>query len=810
MDGDRNKTIHMIGHGHIDPTWLWRWTEGYEEIRATFRSALARMEESPDFKFTASSACFYAWTQLVEPDLFAKIQERVREGRWEFAGGMWIEPDCNVPAGESFVRQGLYAQRFFQEAFGRRCTIGFNPDSFGHAGTLPQILKKLGMDYYVFMRPQAVVERDFPGGTTFWWIAPNGDRVLTVNIDTTYNWGDNVVDRIQELGRCRNVNPGQTHILGFYGVGDHGGGPTRRAIRQIAQEQDPAAATQGVFSSLAEYFAAFESESIPVLEVRDELQYHARGCYSAHSEVKQLIRRTEHALMTAERYATAAWLLKVMAYPGECFTRAWKDLLYNQFHDIIAGTSIPSSYDDARDHLGAARHCANVIMNQAAQTIARDIDTLSEGNCIVVFNPLTWPVVQPVRTSWLIERELAPDIHLVDDEGVLVPHDRVVGERPGGRQYTFLAEVPAMGYRCYFARSGKQRHKLLRSLKAEAHCLENDWWSIELDRAGGHIIALRDKQHGTKVLRAGAVLSCLVDGSDTWSHGVSKYDTEAGRFGKATLQLVQQGDVLARVRSTTTWRNSTAIQEITVYRDTPIIDLQIRVNWQEAYHALKLVFETCIADGIATYEVPYGSQVRAATGHEEPAQQWFDLTGQVDGLDYGFAILNDGTYGCDALGGRMRATLLRSPAYAHHDPDGYSSGEGLRIMDQGWHTFRFQLVPHLGCWQDARVVKQAWELNLPEVVHIESAHPGTRRRQATLMGTESDNVLLTVLKHSEDGADIIIRGYETSGRATTTTLHLPVFQKTFEIDFAPHEIKTIRISPETWVLQEVNLLEEAP
>jgi alpha-mannosidase len=809
MESPRDKTIHMIGHGHIDPTWLWRWTEGFEEIRATFRSALARMDESPEFKFTASSACFYAWVQKVDPELFARIQERVREGRWEFVGGMWIEPDCNIPAGESFVRQGLYAQHFFAEAFGRICKIGFNPDSFGHAGTLPQILKKLGMDYYVFMRPQVNVERAFPGGTTFWWKAPSGERVLTTNIDDTYNWGDNVIERMEQLSQCRNLNPGQTEVLGFYGVGDHGGGPTRRAIQQIAEEQDPAASFQGKFSTLAAYFDAFEAEGVPIPEIEDELQYHARGCYAAHAEIKQLIRSTEHSLMTAERYATAAWLLKVMQYPSECFARAWKDLLYNQFHDIIAGTSIPSSYDDARDQLGAARHCANTIMNQAAQTIARDIDTNSDGNCIVVFNPLTWPVVQPVRASWLIERELEPEFHLVDDEGGLVPHDRVLGERPGGRKYEFLAEVPAMGYRCYFARSGEQRHKLIRTLQATQHSLENEWWRIELDPADGHICSLRDRQHGIEVLRTGAMLSALVDGSDTWSHRVEKFSVEAGYFGNARLQLVQQGDVLARVRSTTTWRNCTAIQEITLYRDTNIIDLLIRVNWQEAYHALKLVFDTCIREGTATYEVAYGSQVRPATGNEEPAQQWFDLTGFVEGLPYGIAVLNDGTYGCDIHNGRMRVTLLRSPAYAHHDPDGYSSSEGLAIMDQGWHTMRFQLVPHLGPWQDARIVKQAWELNLPEVVHIESAHAGTRRRQATLMGTESDNVLLTVLKHSEKGEDFIVRGYETSGRETRTTLHLPVFQQKFELHFAPHEIKTVRINPETWDLQEVNLLEDS-
>lgn len=815
----KDYVVHMIGHGHIDPTWLWRWTEGFEEVRATFRSALDRMNETPAFKFTASSACFYHWIKMAEPLLFDRIRERVREGRWELAGGMWVEPDCNIPCGESFVRHGLYSQRLFQREFGTRARVGFNPDSFGHAGNLPQILKKLGMDYYVYMRPAPVHEMDYPRGTTFWWESPDGSRVLACNLPEDYVGNDKTGERIRRLPGYPHLNPGQKHLLGFYGVGNHGGGPTKQAIAQIQEAQKADDAPTVEFSTLLEYFEGFlkttSEAEIPVIQ--NELQHHARGCYSAHAGVKKLNRQVEHALMSAERFATAAWLLNAQPYPHDQFEKAWLDLLYNQFHDVLAGTSLESAYEDTRDQLGAARHRADVIINQSIQSIARDIDTSAPGNTMVVINPLPWPVAQPVTVSPVIERTLGKPLGLVDELEQTVALQSIRGERVGSKRYVFTADVPAMGYRLYHARSGDSVDKPFASVRPRgipkpveaSHChLENEWWRIEFDPCDGPIARLFDKQRKTEVLERGNVLACLVDNSDTWSHDVREYRVEAGRFGQAHLKLAEHGDVLATVRITSRFANSTAIQDVTLYRESDIIDLELRVNWQEQHHLLKLGFETRIEQGTATCETPYGFQARPARGQEEPGQQWMDLSGEIAGQPYGLAILNNSNYSFDALDGTLRVTLLRSPAYAHHDPARFDATAGYPIMDQGWHHMRFRLVPHEGSWQDARVVKRAWELNLPLAAHVESAHPGRRPARATLIGTEAENVLLSVLKQSEEGEDLVVRGYEISGRPAQTTLHIPHLKKSFELAFAPHEIKTVRINLDTWECRETNLLEE--
>lgn len=810
MNQPNDYTIHFVGHGHIDPTWLWRWTEGYEEVRATFRSALDRMNETPEFKFTASSACHYQWMKRTEPALFEEIKRRVAEGRWELAGGFFVEPDCNIPCGESFVRHGLYSQRFFEREFGARAKVGFNPDSFGHAGTLPQILKKLGMDYYVYMRPFPKVEMDYPDGTTFWWEANDGSRVLACALLDNYTTVDNIEQRTEELIRSPYLNAGQNQVLGFYGVGNHGGGPTRRNIAEIQGLQQRGDVPKLLFSSLLEYFQAFvESESgkkIPA--IKKDLQHHARGCYSAHAEVKRLNRQVEHTLMTAERFATAAWLLHAQPYPHDQLEKMWSDLLYNQFHDILAGTSIESAYEDTRDQLGAARHRADVIINQSIQGIARDIDTTAEGNTIVVVNPLPWPVKQPVSVSPIIERTLGDTLHIVDDAELPVPSQRVRGERVGGRRYAFNADIPAMGYRLYHARSGQQPARPRQTLKAGRDFLENDWWRLEIDPHGGHLCRLFDKHRHIEVLSKGNLLACLNDMSDTWSHEIQEYRVEAGRFGAAELTLAENGEVLASVRVSSRFGASTALQEFTLYRESEIIDCRLRVNWQEQYRMLKLGFETNITGGSATYDTAYGCQVRDTRGQEEPGQQWFDLTGVIDGLPYGLAVLNDGQYGFDVLDGVMRISLLRSPAYAHHDPARFDASAGYPIMDQGWHGFHFRLVPHAGPWEDARVVKQAWELNVPPHAHPESAHPGPLPTQTSLFGTEADNILISVVKRSEEGEDLVVRGYETAGRLADTTLHIPLLEKSFPLHFAPHEIKTVRIDPQTWIPREVNLLEE--
>ena len=223
---------------------------------------------------------------------------------------------------------------------------------------------------------------------------------------------------------------------------------------------------------------------------------------------------------------------------------------------------------------------------------------------------------------------------------------------------------------------------------------------------------------------------------------------------------------------------------------------------------LKLGYETSIVSGQATYDAPYGCQERNTEGFEEPGQQWLDLTGSVGNTPYGFAVLNDSKYGFDVLSGAIRVTMLRSPAYAHHDRARHDASTPYAIMDQGWQTVKIRLVPHAGAWQDAGVVRKAWELNEPMIAHIESGHAGTLPPKASFLDCEADNVALTVMKRSEDGEELVIRGYETAGKECKTRIALPHMKQSLDVTFKPHEIKTFRVDKATWTAKEVNLLEE--
>ena len=375
--------LHMIGNAHIDPVWLWQWPEGYQEVRATFAAALDRMDETPDFVFTHTSVLFLQWVEESDPQMFARIRERVAEGRWQIVGGWWIEPDCNIPSGESFVRQGLYGQRYLLDRFGITATTGANLDSFGHNASLPQILRRSGMDSYVFLRPKPDENADLPG-PLFRWTAADGSQVLAYRIPHEYCAPrDDLGDHVERSLATLPDELGEAAV--FYGVGNHGGGPTRANLRSIDELRERDGLTLEL-SSLRRFFDAVEHEDLPAW--RGDLQYHAPGCYTTHSGIKRWNRRAENLLQRAEKWSVVADALGAQSYPLRDLSDAWQLLLFNQFHDTLAGTSIEPAYEDARDQIGHATSLAALAFNRAVQSIARQIAIpYEEGTFpLVVFN----------------------------------------------------------------------------------------------------------------------------------------------------------------------------------------------------------------------------------------------------------------------------------------------------------------------------------------------------------------------------------------------------------------------------------------
>ena len=284
----------MIGNAHIDPVWFWRWQEGLHEVKATFRSALDRMNETPGCVFTCACAAYYQWVEENAPDLFEEIHKRVAEGRWVIAGGMWIQPDMNIPSGESLARHLLFSQQYFKEKFGLTVSFGYNVDSFGHNAMMPQLYQKAGIASYVWMRPDKTENPAIPNGAML-WESPDGSRITTYRIEEAYTCAKNVSGRIERLFTLAQQL--QQPVMCFYGVGNHGGGPTIANLEEIQNIQQSSDQGHNVqFGSPADYFALLEEMQLKLPVWKNELQHHASGCYSTHSASKHRHRDTENTL----------------------------------------------------------------------------------------------------------------------------------------------------------------------------------------------------------------------------------------------------------------------------------------------------------------------------------------------------------------------------------------------------------------------------------------------------------------------------------------------------------------------------------
>lgn len=804
----KDKKLHMIGHGHLDPVWLWRWQEGFQEAKATFRSALDRMKEYPEFKFTASSAALYEWVEQNDSAMFAEIKERVEEGRWAIVGGWWVEPDCNIPSGESYVRQALYGQRYFAKKFGRKAVVGFNPDSFGHNGMLPQILKKSGLDYYVFMRPQPN-EKGLPG-RVFWWEAPDGSRVLAFRIPYEYlTWGKGVEKHV--LRCAEEIKPPLRELMCFYGVGNHGGGPTKENIESIQELAERPDFPELIFSTPEEFFTTILQQNLSFPVVHDDLQHHASGCYAAHSGVKQWNRKAENTLLAAEKFSALANWVTGLPY-GDGFDRAWKNVLFNQFHDILAGTSLEEAYEDARDTYGEALAIAGRNLNAALQSLSWNVNIPEEEGAkpIVVFNPHAW------ESQVNVELEVGglKDPHeLVDDAGQVVPHQLVQSKATSNGRYrvSFQAKLPSLGYRVYRLRPSKVQ-KDFPAVNASHTTLENQLFRLEICPESGCIKRLIDKRLGFSVFAGPAARPAVIeDKSDTWSHNVFYFHDEVGTFKPTKMYLAEHGPVKSVIRVISTYGSSRLVQDFTMYPDLPQIDVHVEVDWREQFKMLKLKFPVDLIFRKATYEIPYGTMVRAGDGKEQPGQSWIDLSGIIPGRDemYGLSIINNAKYSYSVFHKEVSLTVLRSPIYAHHDPlvpdeDGHYS-----FIDQGIQRFTYTLLPHQGSWEQAGTVKKAWELNQPPIAFLESFHKGTLPAKASFLTIDRENVVLAVMKQEEDGDGLILRFYETWGSAVDVKIELPWWKRVIAAHFGPYEIKTFRIPKDgSQPIVETNLLEE--
>jgi alpha-mannosidase len=799
--------FHLIGQAHIDPVWLWPWSEGIAVVHSTFRSALDRMNEEPDFMFTASSAQFYQWVADNDPEMLDEIRMRVDEGRWNAVGGWWVEPDMNIPSGEAMVRQGLYGQRTFGKLLGKRATVAFNPDSFGHTGTLPQIIKSQGMENYVFMRP-GPKEKNIPSDL-FWWEGPDGSKVLTYRIPISYNDSRSVRTRIEQVLEQFNNQPFKTFMT-FYGAGDHGGGATKENISSIKEIQSEKSAPVLIFSTPERYFSEIRNEKITGIPVlKDDLQHHAAGCYTAEAEIKKLNRQAEAALIASEKIASIGSVIWKYKYPADEFTSAWKRVLLLQFHDSLAGTSVPEHSAAAREGFGFALETAHRSAYTSLQKLEWQVaaeDPASQ--YILAFNPHAWEV------KAIVEYDLDWDTRNTsvaeDGNGNLLEHQWTSGTTETGRRKGIIVRtsLPPFGYRQIRIRQGST-YPVSNPVKTGKDLMENESIRIKFSSSGA--VEIFNKKTGIELFKPGntgcrAVI--IDDPSDTWSHDIKAFDKEIGEFGNASFKILEQGPLRGIVRVESSWGKSTLSTDWILCAGSEIIEVRVTLNWNEKLKMLKFSFPLNIESPVATYETSYGFIRRATNGDEDPGQRWIDLSGYYKGQKTGLTLVNDAKYGYSVKENDMRISVSRSAVYAHHNPRILDMNEEHIWQDQGIHSFRMMLVPHSGNWQESLPFRYAEELTQPPVVIYQGIHRGTFPKSGSFLSVDRDNIIISAVKKAEAGEDLIIRCVESDGFECSAIIDLKFMDKKWNTGFRPCEIKTLRANIKSEEIKEVNLLEE--
>jgi alpha-mannosidase len=798
-------TFHMIGHAHIDPVWLWPWQEGISVVHSSFRSALDRMDETPGFAFISSSAQFYDWVAENDPEMLAQIKKRVDEGRWNFVGGWWIEPDVNIPGGEAFVRQGLYGQQTFQRLFGKKAKVAFNPDSFGHTSTLPQILKKQEMEYYVFMRP-GPHEKTIPADL-FKWQGLDGTQITTYRIPFSYNDSNSVRKRTKDVLERFQGQP-MKNYMSFYGVGDHGGGPTKINISSILEMQSEKGAPKVLFSTPEQYFAAIEKENPQIPVVDDDLQHHAVGCYTAEAEIKKGNRQSEAALITAEKIAAIGSYAWGAAYPKNDFTTAWQRVLFLQFHDSLAGTSVPEHSQAAREGYGFAQDIAHQSIYKALQKLEWQIAAEDpDSEYFVAFNPHAWGISEIIEYdfNWGTQHKGS---RVEDEKGNLLAHQWAAGTTETGSRKKLLAEVkiPAMGYRQVRLLDGDSP-AIQNPVKAEGDILENEKLKIRFNKNG--TLEITDRTTGKQVFTGtnGCRAVVIDDKSDTWSHDIKTFDNEIGEFGNAKIIVLEKGPLRAKTRVITSWGDSTLTIDWSLRKGSTNLEAAVTIDWHEKLKMLKFSFPVNVDSPVATYETSYGHIVRTANGDEDPGQRWIDVTGKQDGLSYGLAVINDAKYGYSIKGNDMRISVMRSAVYAHHNPRVLDMEQEHLWMDQGIHTFKMLLAPHKESWKESGVVQLAELLVAPPIPVYQGIHGGKLPKSGSLISIDKPNVIVASIKLAEDNDDLIIRCVETSGIKSDVSLDFTFAKTGWKGSFKQSEIKTLRLAKGSNKITEVNLLE---
>ncbi|WNS46817.1 alpha-mannosidase [Paenibacillus sp. MMS20-IR301] len=827
IGGNSEGFIHMIGQSHIDLAWLWPARETVRKTSRTFSTVNALMEQYPDYRYAQSQPQLFAYLKENDPELYGKVKERIREGRWELVGGMWVEPDLNIPSGESLMRQMLYGQGFYQEEFGLRSEIEWLPDTFGYCASLPQILKHGKIRYFMTTKLGWNDTNLFPYDL-FRWVGIDGTALLSfMNHGVNENTLPKDVHDHWQSYREKAVHSEQMLL---YGHGDGGGGVTREMLEYINRSELMVGQPSSGYSTAADFFAGIEQAKpqLPLWQGDLYLELH-RGTYTTHARNKRNNRKAEILYREAELWQTLAGG-RLQPEGREAVNQAlhdgWKLLLFNQFHDIIPGSSIPEVYQTSEKEYKDVFSLGEQSLKTVTEAVVSGIHAEGEGRPYVVLNSLGWARDMVVELQVDNEAEDAALMVYDQNEGRLAAESVAAGEQSLLR--VRVPEVPAFGYKTVWVRAEKQTavEGGQRAASGSAPVFE-DRWETDYYRLSfnerGEIISLYDKEARREIVKPGERANRLYffhDRPVLWDAWDIDSRYEAQPAGDAVLlerRLLSSGPVCDVLFFRWSIGQSEIRQELILYHADRRIDFKTTADWHEAHKLLKVGFPVDVITSKATYEIPFGALERVTHRNTSWEQAQYEVCGHrfadVSEHDYGVSLLNDCKYGYDIQGSTIRLSLLRAPRWPDHS------------ADQGTHEFTYSLYPHRGDWRTAHTLRKAAELNHPAyaVAAAIASSAGARAGTASAAGMlpaagsfipfDGKQVILDTVKPAEDGSGSILRLYESAGGRETVKLSWPqpysrlylsnaleeeeellqAEDGVLTLEFRPFEIKTVKI-----------------
>lgn len=783
----KQRQIALTGHAHLDLAWLWAVEDTWKAAERTFESVLNLQKDFPELIFCHSTPALYEWVETHRPDLFARIQQAIANGTWEVVAGLWVEPELNLVAGESLVRQVLYGQRYTQEKFGNPSAIAWLPDCFGFSWQLPQILRQGGVEYFVTQKLRWNDSTPFPHDW-FEWRSPDRTGILSL---MSAPIGEGIDPVKMATHACQwEQKTGIPHTLWLPGVGDHGGGPTRDMLETARRWQQSPFFPQLQFSSVQQYLQSLPSP-LPLSSSPPEwnsdlyLEFH-RGCYTTHADQKQQNRQCERLLYQAELWSSLATLLAQRPYPHAELETAWKRVLFNQFHDILPGSSIPQVFWDANQEWALAEETGDRLLTEALEAIAQRIQPPApphpDAVPIVLFNSLTWArseivAIPLAELASELSSELLSAHHTKDSwevltlEGEVLPTQLDPPDQP--THLLFSAEaVPGVGYRlCWLVPSDDP---VAIAPPPDTWVLENEQLRVTVDPDTGDLSSVWDKSQQREILSAaGNVLQAFQDEGQYWDAWNIDPQYARSPLPEATLTQISWqswGRLRSRLRVVRQMGQSAFQQDYVLDANSPLLRVETTVDWQERHVLVKAAFPLTVTATEATCEIPCGAIARPtqpatpqeAAQWEVPALQWADLSQD----DFGFSLLTDYKHGFDVQPSQLRLTLLRGACWP--DPE----------ADRGQHQFTYALYPHAGRWNTAHTVHQGYALNQPILVKpVKEAIAPHLPPNNHLLGLPETLILMAFKPTESDSGnrtgDWIVRACEAQGNEVELTWDTP-------------------------------------